>query len=83
MTDNVSPSFDAPWTDAFVRLADHCIACVTCAAMDKEGTNLGLLCAEGQRLNEEFRQARRACCPESRGAGHNVHRHPEGQAIRW
>jgi hypothetical protein len=61
VTDNGHPSFvDSPWTDAFVHLADHCIACITCSAMDEEGTNLGLLCAEGERLNKEFRQARRA-----------------------
>jgi hypothetical protein len=50
---------DAPWADAFVRLADHCVTCATCSAMDEEGKNLGLLCAGGERLNEEFRQARR------------------------
>lgn len=61
MTGNVHRSFDdAPRADAFVRLADHCITCATCSARDKEGKNLGLLCAEGERLNEEFRQAQRA-----------------------
>jgi hypothetical protein len=45
---------------AFVCLADHCILCTTCSAKDEEGKNLGLLCPEGERLNEEYRQAQRA-----------------------
>jgi hypothetical protein len=61
MTGNVHPPFiDAPWAEAFVRLADHCIPCATCSAKDGEGKNLGLLCPEGERLNEEYRQAQRA-----------------------
>jgi hypothetical protein len=56
------PSFvDAPWTDAYVRLANHCSTCVKCTAVDKEGRNLELPCAEADELYEKYRQARRAC----------------------
>ncbi|MDQ1018627.1 hypothetical protein [Streptomyces afghaniensis] len=55
------PSFvDAPWADAYARLAKHCSTCVTCTAVDEEGVNLELPCATADQLNEEFRQARRA-----------------------
>ncbi|MER7403804.1 hypothetical protein ABT373_15260 [Streptomyces sp. NPDC000070] len=52
---------DAPWTAAYVRLANHCITCAMCTAVDKEGVNLGLACATADQLNEKYRQARRAC----------------------
>ncbi|MFJ6555549.1 hypothetical protein ACIQNT_25460 [Streptomyces luteogriseus] len=52
--------FDAPWADAYVRLADHCITCATCTTVDKEGVNLGLPCSKADQLNEKYRQARRA-----------------------
>jgi hypothetical protein len=56
------PSFaDAPWTDAYVQLANHCITCATCTTVDKEGVNLGLPCATADQLNEKYRQVRRAC----------------------
>lgn len=55
------PSFiDAPWVEAYVRLANHCITCAACTTVDEKGVNLELPCATADRLNEEYRQARRA-----------------------
>ncbi|MFI6855975.1 hypothetical protein [Streptomyces sp. NPDC050416] len=55
------PSFvDVPWADVYARLAKHCSTCVTCMAVDEEGVNLELPCATADRLNEEYRQGRRA-----------------------
>ncbi|MFJ3619600.1 hypothetical protein ACIPSH_15825 [Streptomyces iakyrus] len=45
--------------EAFIALADHCIRCRTCMAMDAEGVNLDLPCEDADRLNEAFKQARR------------------------
>ncbi|MFF7309209.1 hypothetical protein [Streptomyces sp. NPDC008137] len=50
----------SPKQAAFVRFADHCATCPTCCAMDGEGANLNLPCAEQDRLHEEYRQASRA-----------------------
>ncbi len=55
-----------PKQAAFVRFADHCIVCRTCRAMDDDGANLNLPCAEQDRLREEYRQADR---PAGRGGG--------------
>ncbi len=52
-----------PKQAAFVRFADHCIACPTCRAMDEDGANLNLPCAEQDRLREEYRKAARAVGP--------------------
>ncbi|OUD00006.1 DUF6415 family natural product biosynthesis protein [Streptomyces swartbergensis] len=49
---------ETPEQTAFVRLAEHCLTCPTCKAMDDKGANLGLPCEEEERLNEEYRQAR-------------------------
>lgn len=46
--------------DAFVRWANHCIACPTCNEVDEQGWNLNLPCAEQDRLNAEYQQARKA-----------------------
>ncbi|MCF0078709.1 DUF6415 family natural product biosynthesis protein [Streptomyces lomondensis] len=45
------------WRTAFVRLADHCLTCPTCRAMDDEGANLGLPCETHDRLYDEYREA--------------------------
>ncbi|MFE6091973.1 hypothetical protein ACFQ7M_08295 [Streptomyces massasporeus] len=45
---------------AFACFADHCVTCRTCCAMDDEGANLNLACAEQDRLREEYRHASRA-----------------------
>ncbi|MEU0199122.1 MULTISPECIES: DUF6415 family natural product biosynthesis protein [unclassified Streptomyces] len=45
------------WQTAFVRLADHCLTCPTCLAMDDEGANLNLPCEPHDRLYDEFREA--------------------------
>ncbi|MFC9126594.1 hypothetical protein ACFT4A_07090 [Streptomyces sp. NPDC057099] len=55
-----------PTQTAFVRFADHCATCRTCCAMDDEGANLNLPCAEQDRLREGYRQAGRAA---GRGGG--------------
>jgi hypothetical protein len=49
---------ETPEQTAFVRLAEHCLTCPTCRAMDDEGANLGLPCEEEERLYGEYRQAR-------------------------
>jgi hypothetical protein len=55
------PSFvDAPWTDVYVRLANHCSTCVTCTTVDEEGVNLALPCAKADQLYEKYRQAQHA-----------------------
>ncbi|MFB7930440.1 DUF6415 family natural product biosynthesis protein [Streptomyces sp. NPDC056039] len=51
---------ETPVQRAFVRLADHCVRCPTCRAMNDHGANAGLPCEEEERLYEEHRQARRA-----------------------
>ncbi|MFI7014372.1 DUF6415 family natural product biosynthesis protein [Streptomyces sp. NPDC050164] len=40
---------------AFVRLADHCLKCRTCRAVDDKGWNAGLPCEEESRLYEAYR----------------------------
>lgn len=45
--------------EAFIALADHCIRCRTCMAMDAEGVNLNLPCDDAARLNQAFKYARR------------------------
>ncbi|MET9815343.1 DUF6415 family natural product biosynthesis protein [Streptomyces sp. NPDC006355] len=45
------------WQTAFVRLADHCLRCPTCLAMDDEGARLGLPCETHDRLHDEYREA--------------------------
>ncbi|MCT9140052.1 hypothetical protein [Streptomyces violarus] len=49
-----------PKQAAFVRFADHCATCRTCCAMDDDGANLNLPCAEQDWLHEEYRQVSRA-----------------------
>ncbi|MET9757684.1 hypothetical protein ABZ016_01285 [Streptomyces sp. NPDC006372] len=59
MTGTVHPSFDdVPWATAFVRLANHSIACATCSAVDEQGWNLNLPCKAIDQLNEKYRQSR-------------------------
>ncbi|GGX33691.1 DUF6415 family natural product biosynthesis protein [Streptomyces lomondensis] len=48
---------ETPEQAAFVRLADHCLKCPTCRAMDDEGANLGLPCETHDRLYDEYREA--------------------------
>ncbi|GGW78555.1 DUF6415 family natural product biosynthesis protein [Streptomyces lomondensis] len=45
------------WRTAFVRLADHCLTCPTCLAMDDQGARLGLPCETHDRLYDEYREA--------------------------
>ena len=47
----------ALWLPEYERLAIHCTSCATCTAVDSEGANLNLPCAERARLREEYRQA--------------------------
>jgi hypothetical protein len=51
---------ETPKQAALARFADHCATCRTCCAIDDEGVNLNLPCAEQNRLYEEYRQASRA-----------------------
>ena len=51
---------DAPWTDAYLRLANHCSTCATCTTVDDEGVNLALPCAKADQLYGRYRQAWRA-----------------------
>jgi hypothetical protein len=57
-----------PWQEAFVLLANHCIACPTCSAVDAQGWNLNLPCAERDPLRAEYRQAWREAATVRRGA---------------
>ena len=50
----------APDEQAFGLFADHCVQCRTCKAVDEQGANLRLPCAEQDRLRGEYRQARKA-----------------------
>lgn len=52
-----SSLLDAPWLPQYERLAIHFSSCPTCTAVDKDGVNLGLACAEGERVSHEYRQA--------------------------
>ncbi|MET9762076.1 DUF6415 family natural product biosynthesis protein [Streptomyces sp. NPDC006372] len=62
-----------PEQAAFVRLAEHCLTCSTCRAMDDQGVNVGLLCEEETRLYEEYRRARgRAAAARRVGHGHRA-----------
>ncbi|WP_086563442.1 DUF6415 family natural product biosynthesis protein [Streptomyces africanus] len=49
---------ETPDQTAFVRLAQHCLTCPTCRAMDEEGANLGLPCEIHDRLYDAYREAR-------------------------
>jgi hypothetical protein len=55
--ENLSAAGEPRDQAAFVRLANHCVTCPTCRAMDATGANLNLPCPEGDRLNDEYRQA--------------------------
>jgi hypothetical protein len=67
MTTSLLPEAIAePWWDEYGRFADHCIQCPTCKAVDDQGVNLGLSCAERDRLHEAFQQARKG------GAEHDL-----------
>ncbi|MFE6408541.1 hypothetical protein ACFVOR_16580 [Streptomyces sp. NPDC057837] len=48
----------APWGPEYELLAAHHTSCPTCTAVDDQGVNLNLPCAEGRRLSEEYRMAR-------------------------
>ncbi|MEU0383741.1 DUF6415 family natural product biosynthesis protein [Streptomyces chartreusis] len=56
---------------AFVRLADHCLKCPTCRAVDDKGWNAGLPCEEESRLYEAYRAVRARA-----SAARLAHRHP-------
>ncbi|MER6712259.1 DUF6415 family natural product biosynthesis protein [Streptomyces sp. NPDC000877] len=43
---------------AFEHLADHCLRCPTCRAVDDKGMHAGLPCAEESRLYETYRAVR-------------------------
>ncbi|MFF5958488.1 hypothetical protein [Streptomyces luteogriseus] len=49
---------DAPWSPEYERLTIHFSACPRCTAVDQEGVNRKLTCAEGARVTAHFRQAR-------------------------
>ncbi|MFI7020480.1 DUF6415 family natural product biosynthesis protein [Streptomyces sp. NPDC050164] len=54
--DHQCPS--GPERAAYLRMLQHCPACPACRAVNEEGKAVGV-CATGERLYEEFRQARR------------------------
>lgn len=45
---------------ALRRLGEHSASCPTCLTRDDEGVNVNLPCAEGDRLYDAYRKARRA-----------------------
>ncbi|WP_406414926.1 DUF6415 family natural product biosynthesis protein [Streptomyces sp. NBC_01614] len=45
---------------ALRRLGEHSVKCPACRTLDDEGANANLPCAEGERMYDEYRQARRA-----------------------
>ncbi|MFF8013251.1 DUF6415 family natural product biosynthesis protein [Streptomyces sp. NPDC007929] len=49
---------ETPEQRAFVQLAEHCLRCSTCRAVDGQGAHAGLPCEEESRLYEEYRAAR-------------------------
>ncbi|MEU0106561.1 DUF6415 family natural product biosynthesis protein [Streptomyces sp. NPDC006129] len=49
---------ETPEQRAFGRLADHCLTCKTCRAVDDNGVHAGLHCGDGARLYEAYRAAR-------------------------
>lgn len=49
---------ETPEQAAIERLTAHQLSCRTCKAVDAEGVNLALPCAEEDRLDAEYRQAR-------------------------
>ncbi|MFH9707593.1 DUF6415 family natural product biosynthesis protein [Streptomyces luteogriseus] len=49
---------ETPEQRAFVHLAEHCLRCSTCRAVDEQGAHAGLPCEEESRLYEEYRAAR-------------------------
>jgi hypothetical protein len=48
---------ETPEQSAFVCLAEHCLTCPTCLAMDDKGARLNLPCETREQLNEEYREA--------------------------
>ncbi|MFF0009717.1 DUF6415 family natural product biosynthesis protein [Streptomyces tibetensis] len=66
---------ETPEQAAFKRLSDHQSRCRTCKAVGGDGMNLGLPCAEEDRLEDEFRRARSRAATERlgrRGCGTEV-----------
>jgi hypothetical protein len=59
MTQSTAQAATLTPADAFVCFANHCIACPTCNEVDEQGWNLNLPCAEQDRLNEAYQQARK------------------------
>ena len=55
----VETALAEPWWSAFGLFADHCIQCPTCKAVDDQGVNLQLPCAEQDRLRVEYAQVRK------------------------
>jgi hypothetical protein len=50
---------ETPEKAALWRLGEHSARCSTCRMVDGDGANVNLPCAEGDRLYDEYRQARR------------------------
>ncbi len=57
-----------PGAAEYGRLAEHCITCPTCSAVDANGANLERPCAEDGRLREAYWQACRSSAPRYRQA---------------
>jgi hypothetical protein len=72
--DTVSAGIEeTPEQTAFRHLSDHQSRCRTCKAVGDDGMNLGLPCAEEDRLEDEFRQARsRAAIERLSRRGHGT-----------
>lgn len=57
-----------PGAAEYGRLAEHCINCSTCSAVDANGANLARSCAEGVRLREAYWHACRSSGPATEGS---------------
>jgi hypothetical protein len=49
---------ETPEQQAFEQLAEHCLTCTTCRAVDEQGAHTGLPCDEETRLYKAYRAAR-------------------------
>ncbi|MFF7485659.1 DUF6415 family natural product biosynthesis protein [Streptomyces luteogriseus] len=64
---------ETPEQTAFRHLSEHQLRCRTCKAVGDDGMNLGLPCAEEDRLEDEYRRARSRAARERLGRrGHST-----------
>lgn len=56
-----------PVQAAFVALGEHCASCPTCTTMNADGSNANLPCETADRLDQAYKDARRAASADAGG----------------